>query len=76
MDSIVDRLSAYLERSDRLRKVRGRRHDRELGLPPSPGIRGVKCTFDGGGNWEPHNMTVGAQRKLADRREFRSRAGV
>jgi hypothetical protein len=63
MDSIVDRLSAYLERSDRLRKVRGR-------------IRGVKCTFDDGGNWEPHNMTVGAQRKLADRREFRSRAGV
>ena len=42
-----------------------------------PGIRGVKCTFDHGGNWEPHNMTVGAQRKLADRREFvRSRAGV
>jgi hypothetical protein len=42
-----------------------------------PGIRGVKCTSDHGGNWEPHNMTVGAQRKLADRREFvRSRAGV
>ena len=42
-----------------------------------PGIRGVKCTFDHGGNWEPHNMTVGAQRKLADRREFvRSRAAM
>jgi metal-sulfur cluster biosynthetic enzyme len=40
-----------------------------------PGIRGVKCTFDHGGNWEPGNMTAGAQRKLADRREFvRSRS--
>jgi metal-sulfur cluster biosynthetic enzyme len=42
-----------------------------------PGIRGVKCTFDHGGNWRPDNMTAGAQRKLADRREFvRSRARV
>jgi metal-sulfur cluster biosynthetic enzyme len=42
-----------------------------------PGLVRVKCTFDHGGNWEPHNMTVGAQRKLANRREFvRSRAGV
>ena len=39
------------------------------------GIDGVKCTFDHGGNWQPDNMTVGAQRKLADQREFvRSRA--
>ena len=42
-----------------------------------PGIGGVKCTFDHGGNWQPDNMTASAQRKLADRREFiRSRAGV
>jgi metal-sulfur cluster biosynthetic enzyme len=42
-----------------------------------PGIVGIKCTFDHGGNWQPDNMTVGAQRKLADRREFvRNRAGV
>jgi metal-sulfur cluster biosynthetic enzyme len=40
-----------------------------------PGIDGVKCTFDHGGNWQPDNMTVAAQRKLANRREFvRSRA--
>jgi metal-sulfur cluster biosynthetic enzyme len=40
-----------------------------------PGIVGVKCTFDHGGNWQPDNMTVGARRKLADHREFvRSRA--
>jgi metal-sulfur cluster biosynthetic enzyme len=39
------------------------------------GIGGVTCTFDHGGNWQPAHMTVGAQRKLADRREFvRSRA--
>src|SRR3979490_1298972 len=39
-------------------------------------VGGVKCTFDHGGNWQPDNMTVSAQRKLADRREFiRSRAG-
>ena len=39
------------------------------------GIAGVKCTFDHGGNWQPDNMTIGAQRKLADRREFiRNRA--
>jgi metal-sulfur cluster biosynthetic enzyme len=35
-----------------------------------PGIGTVTCTFDHGGNWQPENMTVGAQRKLADRREF------
>jgi metal-sulfur cluster biosynthetic enzyme len=41
-----------------------------------PGFVGVKCTFDHGGNWEPGNMTTGAQQKLADQREFvRSRAG-
>ena len=44
-------------------------------LADIPGIVGVKCTFDHGGNWQPDNMTVGAQRRLADRREFvRSRA--
>jgi metal-sulfur cluster biosynthetic enzyme len=35
-----------------------------------PGIGTVTCTFDHGANWQPDNMTVGAQRKLADRREF------
>ena len=35
-----------------------------------PGIGGVKCTFDHGGNWQPENMTPGARQKLADRREF------
>jgi metal-sulfur cluster biosynthetic enzyme len=39
-------------------------------LADIPGIAGVKCTFDHGGNWQPDNMTVGAQRKLADQREF------
>jgi len=39
-------------------------------LADIPGIVGVKCTFDHGGNWQPGNMTVGAQRKLADQREF------
>jgi metal-sulfur cluster biosynthetic enzyme len=34
-----------------------------------PGIDGVKCTFDHGGNWQPDNMTVAAQRKLANRRK-------
>jgi metal-sulfur cluster biosynthetic enzyme len=39
------------------------------------GIGSVTCTFDHGGNWQPNHMTVGAQRKLADRRDFvRSRA--
>jgi metal-sulfur cluster biosynthetic enzyme len=39
------------------------------------GVDGVKCTFDYGGNWQPDNMTLGANRKLADQREFvRSRA--
>src|SRR5260221_3231872 len=39
------------------------------------GVDGVKCTFDYGGNWQPDNMTPGANRKLADQREFvRSRA--
>jgi metal-sulfur cluster biosynthetic enzyme len=41
-----------------------------------PGIEGVKCTFDNGGNWQPDDMTAGAQRKLADQRELvRRRAG-
>jgi metal-sulfur cluster biosynthetic enzyme len=41
-----------------------------------PGIVGVKCTFDHGANWQPDHMAVGAQRKLADQREFvRNRAG-
>jgi metal-sulfur cluster biosynthetic enzyme len=35
-----------------------------------PGIGTVTCTFDHGGNWQPGHMTVGAQQKLADRREF------
>src|ERR1700732_1521750 len=39
-------------------------------LADIPGIGGVTCTFDHGGNWQPDHMTVGAQRKLADRREF------
>jgi len=40
-----------------------------------PGIGGVTCTFDHGGNWQPDHMALEAQRKLADRREFvRSRA--
>lgn len=34
------------------------------------GVAGVKCTFDDGANWQPGDMTGGAQRKLADRREF------
>jgi metal-sulfur cluster biosynthetic enzyme len=39
-------------------------------LAAIPGIGGVSCTFDHGGNWQPGHVTVGAQRKLADRREF------
>jgi metal-sulfur cluster biosynthetic enzyme len=40
-----------------------------------PGILGVKCTADHGGNWEPDNMAAGARRKLADQRELvRSRS--
>ena len=39
-----------------------------------PGIEGVKCTFDNGGNWQPDDMTAGAQRKLADQREVVRRA--
>jgi metal-sulfur cluster biosynthetic enzyme len=35
-----------------------------------PGIDTVTCTFDHGDHWQPDNMSVGAQRKLADRREF------
>jgi len=35
-----------------------------------PGIGTITCTFDHGGNWQPDHMTAGAQRKLADRREF------
>ncbi len=42
-----------------------------------PGIRGVRCTFDHGGDWQPGLMTAGAQRKIADQREFvRNRAGM
>jgi hypothetical protein len=38
--------------------------------------RGRTSRSSKGGNWQPDNMTVIAQRKLADRREFvRSRAG-
>jgi len=45
-------------------------------LADIPGFAGVKCTFDHGGNWQPDDMTAGAQRKLADQREYvRSRAG-
>src|SRR5713226_4667966 len=45
-------------------------------LAGMPGIEGVKCTFDNGGNWQPDNMTAGAQRKMADQRELvRRRAG-
>jgi metal-sulfur cluster biosynthetic enzyme len=41
-----------------------------------PGVVGVKCTFDHGGNWQPDNMTSVAQRKLAEQRELvRLRAG-
>src|SRR5271168_4096921 len=44
-------------------------------LADIPGIIGVQCTFDHGGNWQPDDMTTGARRKLADQREFvRSRA--
>jgi metal-sulfur cluster biosynthetic enzyme len=39
-------------------------------LADYPGIRGVKCVFDHGGNWQPDNMTSKAQKKLAERREF------
>jgi metal-sulfur cluster biosynthetic enzyme len=42
-----------------------------------PGIDAVTCIFDYGATWQPDNMTDGAQRKLADRREFvRSRAAA
>ncbi len=42
-----------------------------------PGINGVKCTFDHGGNWRPDNMTPNAQGKLADRRAvILSRSGI
>jgi metal-sulfur cluster biosynthetic enzyme len=39
-------------------------------LAGMPGIEDIKCTFDHGGNWQPGNMTLGAQQKLAERREF------
>ena len=45
-------------------------------LADIPGIGGVKCTFDNGGNWQPDNLTVGAQQKLADRRELVRNASV
>jgi metal-sulfur cluster biosynthetic enzyme len=45
-------------------------------LAGTPSISGVKCTFDHGGNWQPDNLTAGAQRELADQRKFvRSRVG-
>jgi hypothetical protein len=44
-------------------------------LADIPGILGVKCAFDHGGNWQPDAMTFGAQLKLADQRQFvRTRA--
>ena len=39
-------------------------------LAGMPGIKGIKCTFDHGGNWQPSHMTVGAHLKLAERREL------
>jgi metal-sulfur cluster biosynthetic enzyme len=42
----------------------------EAALAGIPGIHGVKCTFDHGGNWQADNMTAGAQQKLANRREL------
>lgn len=40
-----------------------------------PGVDRVKCLFDHGADWRPEDMTVAAQRKLAERREFvRNRA--
>src|SRR5271168_3874754 len=39
-------------------------------LAGMPGIGTVSCTFDHGANWQPDHMSVGARRKLADRREF------
>jgi len=44
--------------------------DIERVLAGIPGIGTVSCTFDHGANWQPDNITVGAQRKLAERREF------
>src|SRR5271156_978029 len=44
-------------------------------LADIPGIDTIVCTFDHGENWRPDHMTVEAQRKLAERRDFvRSRA--
>jgi len=39
-------------------------------LGGAPGIASIKCTFDHGGNWQPDDMTAGAQRKLADQRDL------
>jgi metal-sulfur cluster biosynthetic enzyme len=39
-------------------------------LAGMPGIGTVSCTFDHGANWQPDHMSVGARRKLADRRGF------
>jgi hypothetical protein len=39
-------------------------------LTGMPGIAGVTCTFDHGGNWQPQNMTHGAHMKLADQRRL------
>jgi hypothetical protein len=50
---------------------------RDVDMAALTRIGGVKCTFDHGGNCQPGNMTVSAQRKRADRREFvRSQAAV
>lgn len=35
-----------------------------------PGVVGVRCTFDHGGNWQPSHMARPAQRKLAERWEW------
>ena len=46
-------------------------------LGGAPGIAGIKCTFDHGGNWQPDDMTADAQRKLADQRALvRSKAAT
>jgi metal-sulfur cluster biosynthetic enzyme len=42
----------------------------ERALASIPGIYTVKCTFDDGVNWQPDDMTAGAQQRLANRREL------
>jgi metal-sulfur cluster biosynthetic enzyme len=39
-------------------------------LADIPGIGNITCTFDNGASWQPNDMAAGAQRKLADQREF------